>query len=64
MCIYVDRNEARSDVFDYIGSFSTSKRRQEYSGNVSPVKFEEQHFSRLKSIYQSRGDSFFENYGN
>ena len=48
--IYADRNEARSDVFDYIEMFYNPKRRHSYSGNVSPVQFEQQYFNRLKSV--------------
>lgn len=35
--IYADRNEARSDVFDYIEMFDNPKRRHSYSSNVSSV---------------------------
>lgn len=48
--IYADRNEARSDVFDYIEMFYNPKRRHSYSGNVSPVQFEQQYFNRLESV--------------
>jgi putative transposase len=48
--IYADRNEARSDVFDYIEMFYNPKRRHTYSGNVSPVQFEQQYFNRLESV--------------
>lgn len=48
--IYADRNEARSDVFDYIEMFYNPKRRHSVSGNVSPVQFEQQYFNRLKSV--------------
>jgi putative transposase len=49
--IYANRSEARSDVFDYIEMFYNPKRRHGYNGNVSPVKFEEQYFKRLNSVY-------------
>jgi len=48
--IYADRNEAQSDVFDYIEMFYNPKRRHSCSGNVSPVQFEQQYFNRLESV--------------
>ena len=49
--IYANRNEARSDVFDYIEMFYNPKRRHGYNGDVSPVQFEMQYFNRLESVY-------------
>ena len=37
---YRTRDEARSDVFDYIERFYNRKRRHGYVGNISPVQFE------------------------
>ena len=37
---YQTRNEARTDVFDYIERFYNRKRRHGYVGNISPVQFE------------------------
>ncbi|MBY0339710.1 MAG: IS3 family transposase [Rhodocyclaceae bacterium] len=48
--IYPDRNEERSGVFDYIEMFYNSKRPHIYSGNVSPVQFDQLYFNRLKSV--------------
>ena len=48
--IYIDRNEARRDVFNYIEMFYNPKRRHSYAGNVSPVEFENQYFNRLQSV--------------
>lgn len=45
--IYADREEARRDIFNYIEMFYNPKRRHGYAGDVSPVKFEMQYFSRL-----------------
>jgi putative transposase len=44
--IYADRNEARSDVFDYIEIFYNPKRRPTYNGKFSPVQLEQQHSNR------------------
>jgi len=49
--IYADREEARRDIFEYIEMFYNPKRRHSHANNVSPVQFEQQHFSRLQSVY-------------
>jgi len=49
--IYVDREEARRDVFDYIEMFYNPKRRHSYADGLSPVQFEQQYFKRLESVY-------------
>ncbi len=38
--IYLTRNEARADVFDYIERFYNAIRRHSTIGYVSPVEFE------------------------
>ena len=38
--IYNTREEAKSDVFDYIEMFYNSKRRHSYLGYVSPQDYE------------------------
>lgn len=48
---YVDREEARRDVFDYIEFFYNPKRRHGHANDVSPVQFEQQYFNRLESVY-------------
>jgi putative transposase len=48
--IYTDREEARSDVFDYIEMFYNPKRRHGYNNRLSPVEFERRHFERLESV--------------
>lgn len=45
--IYVDREEARQDVFDYIEMIYNPTRRHGYNNNLSPVEFEKQYFSRV-----------------
>ena len=37
---YRTREEARSDVFDYIEAFYNRKRRHKHLGEVSPVEYE------------------------
>jgi putative transposase len=38
--IYMTREEARSDVFDYIEMFYNAKRRHSASGDLAPVEYE------------------------
>lgn len=49
--IYASRNEARSDVFDYIEMFYNPKRRHGHNGDVSPIHFENQYQTELTSVY-------------
>ncbi len=48
--IYIDRDEARRDVFNYIEMFYNAIRRHRYAGNVSPVEFENQYFNWQQSV--------------
>ncbi len=47
---YLDREEARRDVFNYIEMFYNPKRRHGYANDVSPVEFENLYFNRLRSV--------------
>ena len=47
---YLDRDEARRDIFDYIEMFYNPKRRHGSANGLSPVEFERQYFQRLKSV--------------
>lgn len=47
---YLDREEARRDVFHYIEMFYNPKRRHSYADDVSPVEFENQYLSRPQSV--------------
>ena len=47
---YLDREEARRDVFNYSEMFYNPKRRHGYANDVSPVEFENQYFNRLQSV--------------
>ncbi len=55
--IYGTREEARSDIFDYIEMFYNSKRRHGSSNQMSPTEYENQYYQRLGSVYIIRGDS-------
>ncbi|EMD0830628.1 IS3 family transposase [Morganella morganii] len=57
--IYGTREEARSDIFDYIEMFYNSKRRHGSSNQMSPTEYENQYYQRLRSVWIIRGDSIF-----
>ena len=48
---YRTRDEAQSDVFDYIECFYNRKRRHGYLGNISPVAFEKKTCSLYETVY-------------
>ncbi|MGK3224020.1 IS3 family transposase [Enterobacter soli] len=48
--IYGTREEARSDIFDYIEMFYNSKRRHGSSDQMSPAEYENQYYQRLGSV--------------
>jgi putative transposase len=48
--IYSTRNDARSDIVDYIEMFYNSKRRHSFNNLLSPVQYEKQFTERLVSV--------------
>ncbi|MGI4521246.1 IS3 family transposase [Klebsiella pneumoniae] len=48
--IYGTREEARSDIFDYIEMFYNSKRRHGSNNQMSPTEYENQYYQRLGSV--------------
>ncbi|EEP7953013.1 IS3 family transposase, partial [Salmonella enterica] len=48
--IYGTREEARSDIFDYIEMFYNSKRRHGSSDKMPPAEYENQYYQRLGSV--------------
>ena len=48
--VYATREEARSDVFDYIEMFYNARRRHGFNNQLSPVEYEEQYEKRLSSV--------------
>ncbi|WP_115388903.1 IS3 family transposase [Salmonella enterica] len=48
--IYGTREEARSDIFDYIEMFYNSKRRHGSRDQMSPTEYENQYYQRLRSV--------------
>ena len=48
--IYSTRNDARSDIVDYIEMFYNSKRRYSFNNLLSPVQYEKQFKERLVSV--------------
>ena len=47
---YRTREDARSDVFDYIEMFYNPKRKHARNGMLSPANFEGQHARRLQGV--------------
>ncbi|EOW1557704.1 IS3 family transposase [Pseudomonas aeruginosa] len=48
--IYTTREDARSDVFDYIEMFYNSKRRHGFNNQLSPLEFEKRHAMSLQCV--------------
>jgi putative transposase len=48
--IYKTREDARSDIFDYIEMFFNPKRKHGYNGNLSPAEFEKRYFVKLGTV--------------
>ncbi len=58
--IYGTRDEARSDIFDYIDMFYNSRHRHGSSEQMPLAEYENLYYQRLKSIQVIRGDSYHE----
>lgn len=48
--IYGTRNEARSDIFDYVEMFYNSKRRHSSSEQMPSAEYENLYYQRLRSV--------------
>ena len=48
--IYITREDARGDVFDYIEMFYNAKRRHGLNNQMSPVEFEKRYTASLESV--------------
>jgi putative transposase len=48
--IYDTRQDARSDVFNYIELFYNPTRRHSTIADLSPVEFEQRHSSKLAGV--------------
>jgi putative transposase len=48
--IYSTRDDARSDIVDYIEMFYNSKRRHGFNDQLSPVQYERKFIERLASV--------------
>lgn len=47
---YTTREEARTDVFDYIEMFYNARRRHGFNNQLSPVEYEKQYKMKLESV--------------
>lgn len=48
--IYQTREQAKSEIFNFIEMFYNPIKRHSHTGGVSPAKFEEQYFEKLGSV--------------
>ncbi len=48
--IYTTREEAKTEIFNFIEMFYNPIKRHSHTGGVSPVKYEEAYFERLKTV--------------
>jgi putative transposase len=48
--VYLTRDLARQDIFDYIEMLYNAKRRHGWNNQLSPVEFEKRFNERLKSV--------------
>ena len=48
--IYVTREDAKREILNFIEMFYNPVKRDSHTGGVSPVKFEEDYFSKLGSV--------------
>lgn len=48
--IYIDREETRTDVFDYLEMFYNPKRRHGYIDRLSPIEFDRRYFEKLGDV--------------
>jgi len=49
--IYATREEAKREIFNFIEMFYNPVKRHSHTGGVSPVKYEEDYFAQLESVY-------------
>ena len=48
--VYPTRDNAKTEIFNFIEMFYNPVKRHSHTGGVSPVRFEEDYFSRLESV--------------
>ena len=48
--IYITREDAKREIFNFIEMFYNPVKRHSHTGGMSPVKFEEDYFSRLGNV--------------
>jgi putative transposase len=48
--IYATREEAKTEIFNFIEMFYNPIKRHSHNGGLSPVKYEDAYFQRLKSV--------------
>jgi putative transposase len=49
--VYSLPDDAKTEIFNFIEMFYNPIKRHSHTGGISPVRFEENHFSKLKNVY-------------
>ena len=57
--IYATREEAKTEIFNFIEMFYNPIKRHSHNGGLSPIKYEDAYFQRLQSVWQSLESSKF-----
>jgi len=48
--IYATRDQAKSEIFNFIEMFYNPIKRHSHTGGISPAQYEKDYFSRLGSV--------------
>ena len=48
--IYATREEAKTEIFNFIEMFYNPIKRHSHTGGVSPMKYEDDYFAKLKRV--------------
>ena len=49
--VYSTRDDAKTEIFNFIEMFYNPIKRHSHTGGISPVRFEENYYSKLESVY-------------
>jgi len=48
--VYSPRNDAKTEIFNFVEMFYNPKKLHSHTGGISPVKFEAAYFSELQTV--------------
>jgi len=49
--VYATRDDAKTEIFNFIEMFYNPIKRHSHTGGISPVQFENNYYSQLESVY-------------